>query len=365
MAGFLALPAVPGVDQRLQEFLDHDDAGNRIAGNAQNGPGPAIAQDRGLAGFDGNAVIKHLADLPDGGGGVVVPPGGGAGVEDHHVALAGGFGEHVTDLVEAVRHDGIGLRHRAPVLQHGGKDGGIELQDVARLRVGAGRDDLVPGGDDPHHGLADDFCLENAACDHGADRGGTDLHEARQDHLPGADIFADLANMLPGCRRGVDRNAAVVVLDDVLHHDDRVAALGDRVAGIDHGEAVGAERHGRGLGGAEAVPGMKGDAVHGAGRIVRGIDVGVDRTGCDAAVSLLDRNGLDLHGKAVFLQLPEILSFRLFQRNVGQVFKAHIQSFPCRLPLRGSCRRSRLMRFLNTDIPAPARLWAGPHSRAL
>ena len=283
-AALVVFPAVPGVDQRLQEFLDHDDAGHRIAGHAQNGLISAIAQDRGLAGLDGDAVVQHLADLAYGGGGVVVPPGGGAGVEDHHVALVGRFGEHIPNGVKAIRHDGIGFGLRAPVLQHGGKDGGIEFQNVARFGIGAGRDDLVAGGDDAHHRAADDLELQHAARDHGADGGGGDLHEAGQDHLPGADILADLPDMLPGRGGRVDRDAAVVVFHDILHHDDRVAVLGDRIAGVHHDKLVLPQGDGRRLGGAEAVPCAQSHAVHGAGRVMRRVDPGVDRAGRDAPV---------------------------------------------------------------------------------
>ena len=215
------------------------------------------------------------------------------------------------------------MSHSSPVFQHGGEDGGVEFQNVPRLRVGAGRDDLIPRGDDTHYRAANDLELQHPTRDHGADGGGSDLHEAGQDHLPGTDILTYLPDMLPGRGSGVDRDAAVVVLDDILHHDDRVAVFGDRIAGVHHGELIRPERHGRGLGSAEAVLRPQRYAVHGAGGIVRRVDPGIDRPGRDAPVGFLHRNGFQMCAEAVLPQLPEVILLRLFQGNVCQIFKAH------------------------------------------
>ena len=229
-------------------------------------------------------MIQHLADFAQGSSGIVVPTCGGAGVEDHHVTFVGRFRDHIPDILKTVRHDGVGPGLGAPGFQHGGKDGGVELQDVPGLRVGTGRDDLVAGGDDAHHRAADDLDHQNPARDHGADSGGVDLHEAGQDHFPGADILADLPDMLPWCGGSVDRDASVVVLDDVLHHNDRIAVFRNRVPGVHHDKLILPQGDGCRLSGAEAVPCVQSHAVHGAGRVMRRVDPGVDRAGRDAPV---------------------------------------------------------------------------------
>ncbi len=252
-AAAVRFPPVPEIDQRTQQLVDDDDAGNRIAGYAQNRHCSLIPEDGGFAGFDGNTVIKHLADLADGSGGIIVPPGGGTGVQDHQVAFRDGFFEHSPDLVIPVGNDWIGSGLRAPGGEHGGKDGRVKLHNVARFRVRTGRNDLIPRGDDTHHGLCQNLHFQNTAGDHGADSGGCDLHQSRQNHLPGADILADLADVLPRRGGGVDGDGTVLVPDDLLHHDNCIAAFRDGVAGIDNRKLPLPQGDGRGFSGTEAV----------------------------------------------------------------------------------------------------------------
>ena len=271
-------------------------------------------------------MVQNLTDLAHGGGGVIVPPGGGTGVEDHHVTFFRRLLQRIPDQIIAVRHDGISHRHRVPFPQHGGEDGGIEFQNIPGLRIGTGRDDLIACGDDGDTRAADDLQLTDAARDHSSDGGGADLHEAGQNHFTGADILADLADMLPGGGGGMDGDTAVVVLQDVLHHDHRVTALRNGIAGVHHNKLPRPERHRRGLGGAEAVLRVQGHAVHGAGGIVGGIDAGVYGFRGDAAVCVRYRDRLCFSCKAVFLQLFQIVFLCLIQRNIGQIFKSHFKS---------------------------------------
>ena len=121
----------------------------------------------------------------------------------------------------------------------------------------------------------------------------------------------------------MDGDAAVVILQDVLHHDHRVAALRNGVAGVHHGKLPRSERHRRGLGSAEAVLCVQGHAVHGAGGIVGGIDPGVDGFRGDTPVCVRHKDRFRLSGKSVFPQLFQIFFLRLIQRNIGQIFKSH------------------------------------------
>ena len=323
----------PVFDQGLQQFFDHDDAGHRVAGHAQNGLCPHAAQDGGLAGLHGDAVVQHLPQFPDDFGGKILPPGGGAGVENHQVALRRRLGDSGLDLIELVRHNGIGPGLRPPLAQHGGENGGVELHDVPRPGVGTGRDDLVPGGDDAHQGLADHRDLQHAPGDHGPDGRRAYLHVGREDHFPGANVLADLADVLPGCGGSMDGDGAVGVFHDVLHHDHGVLVLGDGVAGVQNGELLRPEGDRRGLRGAEGMPGNDRHAVHGAGGIVGRADMGVDRLGRDPAAGLLHRDHLGSGGVALFHQQGKIVPFRLLQRHIGEIFKSHKKFSYCLISL--------------------------------
>ena len=76
------------IDQRLQQLLNDDDAGDGIAGNTQDDLASLAAQDGRLAGLHGDAVIQHFTQLPDDPGREVLPSGGRTGIEDHQIALA-------------------------------------------------------------------------------------------------------------------------------------------------------------------------------------------------------------------------------------------------------------------------------------
>ena len=145
----------------------------------------------------------------------------------------------------------------------------------------------------------------------------------REDHLPGADVLADLTDVLPGCGGGMDGDGAVRVFHKVLHHDHRVLVLRDGVAGVQNGELLRPEGDGGGLGGAEGVPGNDGHAVHGTGGIVRRADMGVNRPGRDPAAGLLHRDHLGSGGVALLHQQGKIVPFRLFQGHIGEIFKSH------------------------------------------
>jgi hypothetical protein len=80
----------------------------------------------------------------------------------------------------------------------------------------------------------------------------------RQQQLPGPQVLADGPDVLPGRRGRSQRDRAVRAPHQVLVHDDRVATVRQRVAGVDLVEPPGREND-RGGGG---VRGPHSDAVH-------------------------------------------------------------------------------------------------------
>ena len=313
----------PVVNQGLQQLLDDDDAGNGITGNAQNGLFALRAQNGGLAGFHGDAVIQNFAQFTDDSRGEIFTTGGRTGIQDHHVAFPRCLGNHGLDLVKFIRHNGVHLCLRTPLTHHSGEDRAVELQNIAGLGIGAGRDDLVTGGDDADDGLTDHFHFQHAAGDHSADGGGRNSHMRRQNHFTGANILTDLADMLPGSGCIVDGDGAVLVLDDVFHHDHRVAVFGDGVAGIQHDKLIGIQIFGGGLRRAEGILRVHCHAVHGAGSIVGRADVGVDRMGSNTAAGIPYGDHFGSGAKTVAFQQLQIVFSCLGKGNVGQIFKTH------------------------------------------
>ena len=131
----------------------------------------------------------------------------------------------------------------------------------------------------------------------------------------------------------MDGDGAVGVFHNVLHHDDGVLLLGDGVAGVQNGELLRPEGDGGGLGGTKGIPGSHGHAVHGAGGIMGRADMGVNRLGRHPAAGLLHRDHLGFGGIALLHQKGKIVLFRLFQGDIGEIFKSHNQfSYRCSFP---------------------------------
>ena len=338
------------VNQRLQQLLNDDDAGDRITGNTQNGCPALAAQDGGLAGLHGNAVVEHFTQFPDDPGGIVVTACRGTGIENHQVALLRCPGYRFLNSVELIGHDGVNLCLRAPLPYHGGENRAVEFQDITGLGICTGRNDLITGGDNANQRLSDHLNLQHAAGDHGADGSGRHLHMGRQDHFTGTDILADLADMLPGSGRGMDGYGTVFVLHHILHHNDGVAFLRNRIAGIQHDKLAGLQRDGGGFSGTEGILCLHANAIHGAGRIVGRADVGIDRMGRDPAAGIPCRNHLCPRTVTVAPEQIQIVFSCLRKRNIGQIFKSHIillqllefQRIWEGLRSPGQCRNNRL-----------------------
>ena len=145
---------------------------------------------------------------------------------------------------------------------------------------------------------------------------------ASQQHFPGADILPNLAHMLPGDGSLADHCPALGK-DHLLHHDDGIPILGQGVAGIHHGILLREERDRGGVAGAEGIRCTDGDAVHGAGGVVGGADMGVHRPCGDPAPGSLDRDPLPPGSKARLPQQGQVLAPGLIQRPVVEILKSH------------------------------------------
>ena len=226
------------VNQGLQQLLNDDDAGHRITGHSKNDLLSPAAQNGRLAGLDGDAMVQHLTQFPDDSSREILPSGRRTGIENYHIALVCRFGNHFFDLVKFIRNNGIDHRLCAPGTHHCGKNGAIEFQNIPGLRVCTGRDNLVPCGDDAHHRFANHFNFQHTAGNHRTNGSRGNGHMAGQNHFPGAYILADLADMLPrgcGCVNG---DGTISILHNVLHHDDCIFVLRNRVAGVQHKKLV-------------------------------------------------------------------------------------------------------------------------------
>ena len=219
-------------------------------------------------------MTENGADGSDGLGGVVLSSRGGARIQENHIAGSCGIFQGIHDSIEFILHDGIDLRNSAPLRKHGGKDGTVEFDDVARTRVFGGGYDLIPGRNDADDRPGQDFYLQNAGSQKSADGGGGDSGVSRQDHFPGADILADLADMLPGSSGG-------------------------------------------------GVRCVYGDAVHGGSGIVGSADMGIDCLCGDASGRLLYGDFLRGGMEAAGAQHCQIFGCGLGKLCISQVLKSH------------------------------------------
>ena len=257
----------------LDDLLHDDDAGDRVTGHAAEGLLADHAEDGGFAGLDGDAVDQQFAEVREDGGRVVVPAGGGTRNGQDRVTLFRRFGDRRFEQVDLVFDDRVHDRVGAPVREHGGEDGGVELRDVAGFQVGVAVDDLIAGRDDAEDRALDDFHFIDTGSHEGADESGRHDGVGRNDHIAHADILTDLADVVPGDAGGVQEDVPVLCLDDVLDHDDRVGVLGQRVAGVDDDVVRFGQADRVAFGGAHGLRREDGDAVHGARDIVgRGTD---------------------------------------------------------------------------------------------
>ena len=317
--GFLAGPVF---DEGAEQVLQHQNAADRVAGHPQHRHRASPAQNGGLAGADGQPVAQHLPHRANDGGGIVLPARRRPGVEHHQVALLRGPGEGVSEVSLVVLHDGVGFGRTAPFPDHGGEDGGVELQHVPRLGVVGGRHHLVPGGDDPHHRAGEHLHRQHATGDHGPDGGGGNGGMGGEEHLPGAHVLPDLPDVLPG-GGGLMEDGLLPLPQHVLDHHHRVLPLGQGVTGVHHRELMGFQGHRRGLGGPEGIRRRHGDAIHGAGGIVGGAQGGVDRPGSHPARRLRHRHRLGFGLKSPLRQPGGVALLRLLQGEVGQISKGH------------------------------------------
>ena len=252
----------------LHDLFHDDDAGDRVTGHAAEGLLADHAEDCGLAGLDGDAVDQQFTEVRKNSGCVVVPSGRGAGNGEDGIALVGGFRDGRFEEVDLVFHDRVDDAVCAPVRKHGREDGGVEFRDVTGFQVRVAVDDLITGGDDAEDRTLHDLDLIDTGCHEGTDESGGHDGVGRDDHIAHADVFADLADVVPGDAGGVQKDVSVLCLNDVLDHNDRVGVLRQRVAGVDDDVVVRGQADRIALCGADGLRSQHGDAVHGARHIV-------------------------------------------------------------------------------------------------
>ena len=149
---------------------------------------------------------------------------------------------------------------------------------------------------------------------------------AGQNHLSGAHVLTDLPDVLPGSGGSVDGDGTILVLHDVLHHDDGIPLLGNGVAGVQHNILILLQRDRGGFRCAKGVLCPHCHTVHSAGGIVRGANMGVDRPGSHPSSSLADGDDFRFGCEAVVFQQLQIVGACLLQRHIGQIFKSHFYS---------------------------------------
>ncbi len=111
------------------------------------------------------------------------------------VTLFGSFGDGRFEQVDLIFDDRVDDRVGAPVREHGGEDGGVELRNVAGFQVGVAVDDLIAGRDDAEDRAFDDFHFIDTGSHEGADESGRHDGVGRNDHIAHADILTDLADV--------------------------------------------------------------------------------------------------------------------------------------------------------------------------
>ncbi len=207
--------------------------------------------------------------------------------------------------------------------EHSGKYSRIELRNFTLHRFGRRRYNLITCRDNAHHRFFYNAELMDAAGNQRADSRRADFGIRGQEHITGADVLPDLADMLPRRRRMIKAHA-VFLLDNILNHHNCVAAVGKRVPGVNGNKLVFPQNNRRCFSGAVSQAGVKGDSVHGAGVVVRRTQARVNGAGGDPTGRMLNRYRLAGRGHAVFLQQGYIFLPRFVQRDIRQIFKAHL-----------------------------------------
>ena len=266
-----------------------------------------------MAGPDGDAVHEQFAGALDHRGGVVVAAGARPGDHDHEIRDRRRLPHDRLDLRRVVRHDRRRVRLAARLARLGDEHQRVRVHQLAGGGLLADRTDLVPGRDDAHPRRAAHRERGVAGGRRGGDVDRPQPVPLGQEQLGRAHVLPDRAHVLPRRDRGAHRRHLAVPVD-VLAHDDRVIAVGQRVAGVDDREVR--DRHRRRLRRAERVRRPHGDPVHRA-RVIGGRGAQrPHRCGGHAPGRLVQRH-LDRLRPPPF-ERPEPRGERLLRRHVVQ-----------------------------------------------
>ena len=195
-------------------------------------------------------MYQHLAQLGDDAGSEILGAGRRAGVDDHQIVRLGGFHDAVAERGVVIGQGREAGGQAAPLAHHCGQHQRVILHDVAGAQLAAGRHQLAPGWLDRHAWLAAHDQRGVARSGRRADVLRPQLVVGWQDQLRGDHILSHRPHVLPGRHRGENfdclrsndfsrcgsRTTKVVTTKipalHILHHDDRVRAGWEGIAGV-------------------------------------------------------------------------------------------------------------------------------------
>ena len=226
--------ALQAREQGGGEDLEGQGGGHRVAGGAQHRGAVDRAEHDRVAGAHRDAVDREHTGALDHRGGVVVAPGARAGADDQQVAALHGRVDDVDQAVGIVGLDRQALDVATRLAGLRGEHQRVGVEHLARRGRRADLAHLVPGREDRHARASAHRQLDRAR------RGGRrDVDRAQamalgQQQLGRADVLADGAHVLVGNRCPAQLRRPVLRVVDLLAHDHGVAAVRQRVAGVDH-----------------------------------------------------------------------------------------------------------------------------------
>ena len=156
-----------------------------------------VAEQRGMAGADGDAGHRDAADLGEYRGGVVAAPPARPGDDKHQVGLGRRAPKLGGQRVRVVGHHGTDHGNRAELAAPCGEHKRVRVDDVASPQRGADRADLVPCRDDRDNGPPTHGHRGVPAGRRGSQVAGPQQPSRGDQRLPGAEVLARRPHVPP------------------------------------------------------------------------------------------------------------------------------------------------------------------------